>query len=337
MSTPKVSIIIVTWNSAKFLPYCLGSIFEQSFRDFEVVVIDNGSTDGSVEEIESAFASDEATADEKLAVIQNKENLGFAKANNQGIKSSHSEYILFCNPDIILESDFLEKAIRTIKKDEKIGSAGGKLFKIQWSNEELPKPIKTDIIDSYGIRVTKSHRALEIGSGKKDYGQYDKEREVFGISGALVLYRRSALEQIKYEDEYFDEDFFAYKEDVDLAWRLRLGGFKSVYNPKVQAYHFRGVSQELNRKRRSTLVNQLSYKNHLLALVKNQTLTNFILYFPFIFFYELGKFFCVLFFEQSTLKGLFKFFEQLPRALEKRKAAMQRRRVTSEDLEKWFK
>jgi len=325
MSNPKVTIIIVTWNSIKYLPDCLKSIFEQTFRDFSVIIIDNGSIDDTVNYIKKNYP--------QIFIKENQENIGFAKANNQGISLANSEYALLCNQDIILEKDFLEKALQTIKSDQKIASVGGKLLKIQ----DLPVSKKPDIIDSCGIKASKSHYFKEIGANKKDQGQYNKLNEVFGISGALVLFKKQALEQIKFQEEYFDENYFSYKEDIDLAWRLRLAGYKSICNPNAVAYHVRSISKLTGRKIRPVSINQLSYKNHLLTIIKNQTLLNLVIYFPFILFFEIKKIIYILLLEQSTLISLLEYFKQIPSALKKRKFIMLNKKVSSKEIRKWFK
>ena len=329
MSTPLVTIIIITWNSLKYLPYCLKSIFDQTFKDFSIIIIDNGSTDGTIDFIRKEYP--------QTTLLQNRKNLGFAQANNQGIKLAKTKYILLCNTDIILEKDFLKNAVTTIQSNNKIASVGGKLLKVKWDKEELPKPIKTDIIDSCGIKIHKSHQATEIAVNEKDRGQYNTQKEVFGISGALVLYRRSTLENVKYNQEYFDENYFSYKEDIDLAWRLKLVGYKSIFIPKAIAYHFRSISQKDTREFRPKLLNQLSYKNHFLSIIKNQTLINLIIYSSFILWYELKKFIYILILEQSTLPALFTFFKQLPQTLQKRNFIISNKKISSKEIRKWFK
>ncbi|MBU4331546.1 glycosyltransferase family 2 protein [Patescibacteria group bacterium] len=326
--SPLITIVIITWNSRKFLPYCLESIFEQTFKDFSIIIVDNGSTDGTVEYIKQEYPM--------ATCLKNFKNLGFCRANNQGIHLAKGEYVLLCNTDIILKNDFLKNAMKTIESDKNIASVGGKLLKAKWDSEELPKPIKTDIIDSCGLRVLKSHHVVERGENEKDEDQYSKPEEIFGISGALMLLRKSALEDIKYKEEYFDENFFSYKEDVDLDWRFRLAGYISRYNPQAHAYHFRGVSKGDDRKTRSKLINQLSYKNHLLSLLKNLTFANLVFYFPFIFFYELKKLVYVLLFEQSTFPGLFKFFSQLGETLDKRRFIMKGKQVSDKEIRGWI-
>jgi len=294
-----------------------------------VIVVDNGSEDETIKFIREQYP--------QITVLENKKNLGFAKANNQGLKLSKGEYVLICNPDIILEPDFLKQATETIKKDKKIAAAGGKLLKVKWSNEDLPNPEKTDIIDSLGLIPQKSHNFKEINSDKKDKPEETEQKQVFGISGALTLFRRSCLEQIKYQEEFFDENFFAYKEDIDIAWRLKLAGFTAVINPKATAYHFRGISGSDERKTRGKKINQLSHKNHLLLIIKNQTLTNLFIFQPHILLREFGKFLYLLIREQSTLLALGQFVKQLPSTLKKRKYILSKRKISNKEIRQWFK
>ena len=198
----KIYISIVAYNNLKFLPDCLDSIFRQTRKDFEAVLIDNNSTDGTVEFVKNNYP--------RVKIISNKNNLVFAAGHNQPIDlaiKNIARYILATNPDIILERDYLEKVVSAIEQDREIAGVGGKLLKIFSHNQELKKREKTAIIDSTGLKVFKSRRVVERGAGEGDLGQYNKAEEVFGLSGALALYRLSALEDIKIDKEYFDEDF----------------------------------------------------------------------------------------------------------------------------------
>jgi GT2 family glycosyltransferase len=326
----KVSIQIVTFNSLKFLPECLKSIFNQTFKDFFVLIIDNASNDETVKYLEDNFP--------QIKIIKNSKNLGFAKAHNQGISISKSEYILIMNPDVILEKDFLEKLVKEAEKDKKIGSLGGKLLKFKFDNN---CPIKTNIIDSAGLKILKSREVINRGEGEIDNGQYDKKEEVFGISGACVLFRREALEDVKvpiYKKEknlffeYFDQDFFAYKEDVDLAWRLRLFGYKSIYLPEAKAYHFRKIS--VNKKfKKPALINFLSYRNHLWMLLKNESFKNLFLNFFPIFWYQLKKEIYLLFTQPLVLLyGIISFWKVFFKMLQKRRYILKKAKVKPEEI-----
>ncbi|MBI5765765.1 glycosyltransferase family 2 protein [Candidatus Falkowbacteria bacterium] len=352
MNFPRVTIQIVIWNSLKFLPDCLTSIFSQTYRDFQILVIDNESQDGAVKFLKANYP--------EVTVFQNNKNLGFAKAHNQGIKLLNSPYILVCNPDIILEPDWLEIIMnkadapastqRGEPANEKFGTLGGKVLKMKIINKEINDIEKTDIIDSCGLKIFKSHRVVELGAGELS-DKFINKQEVFGHSGALVLYNRRALEDclVKTQDrpqgEYFDEDFFCYKEDVDLAWRLQLNGWKSLLVPEATAYHVRTMAGSErkgmwkimeNKKNQSNFAKYYSYRNHFFVLIKNEFKANLIKYLPQIFWYELKKFIYTLIFEWSNLRVWGDIFILMPKMLRKRKLILNRAKANFNYIRKWI-
>jgi GT2 family glycosyltransferase len=344
MALPKVTIQIVSYNSLRYLKGCFDSLLNQTYRDFQIIVIDNDSQDGTVDFIKKNY--------HHITVIRNSKNAGFAKANNQGIKIFHSPYVLLCNPDITLEPDWLEKMmeIAESEKYKETSSFCGKLLKMKIVNVETTETEKTDTIDSCGLKILKSHQVVELGAGKS-VKEFNSDREVFGCSGALVLYRREALEQVMLKGkgiesgEYFDEDIFFYKEDVDLAWRLRLAGWQAHMIPGAIAYHVRAlagaeglkVSQVIkNRRKQHKMGRYYSYRNHLLMLIKNQFRSNFFKYFFPIIGFELRKIGYLLIFEWSTLRawgGVIKLWPQMRR---KRKLIFQKTRISAVDMQKWI-
>lgn len=350
MSKPKVIIQIVTWNSEKFLKDCLDSIFQQTFKSFSVLIIDNGSTDNSLEIVRNNYSKqkikEKFNRTNNIFVFQNNKNLGFSRAHNQGFNLCQSEYVLVLNPDVILEPDFLARLVRIANKEKKFGSFGGKLLRIMTGDAECGEKIKTDIIDSAGLNMLKNHHFVDRGQGEKDKGQYDRLTDVFGISGACVLYRRQALEEVKINDEYFDQDFFAYQEDIDLAWRLQSGGWPALYAPQARAFHYRGAG--LKEKaglfeiakahfRRSKMIEFLSYRNHLWLLLKNLHWSDFCRYFLWIFFYQFGKKIYLSFTKPKTLfKATFSCFSKFGKILKKRKMVRQKAKVGAKELRKWI-
>ena len=337
---PKLAISLVTHNAEKYLPFCLNSILGQNFQDFNILIIDNGSSDGTVRLLREEYP--------QIKIVEHPDNIGFAKAHNQAISWTDSDYIMLLNQDVILEPDYLKKTISYLDSHQETAALSGKVLIWNFADNQ-----KTKIIDSLGLKILKNHRVIEIGQGEKDKGQFNELKEVFGVSGALPIYRRTSLESIKIKvlgglthEEYFDEDFFSYKEDVDLAFRLRLFGHKSVYLPEAVAYHDRSVKGKrdlsdkairLSRKEKDKMIKMYSYKNHLLMLIKNEFSQNFIKYFFPIFWFELKKLIFILFFENSTLKGLKMFFRQRRKILQKRKYIVENiRKVGPEELGKWF-
>ena len=242
-----VSVIIVSWDTLNNLKNCIQSIKEQDFNDWEMIIVDNASTDGSVEYLKNLNG--------KCKVILNKYNVGFCKANNQAIESSKGDYILFLNPDVVLEKDSISKLFDAMNTEPELGSATGKLLK--------DKNNRT--IDSTGIIFRKySFIPIDRGEGQLDSGQYYKDEYMFGASCACAMYRRKALEDVKLDGQYFDEDFFAYFEDVDLAWRMRSKGWKAKYVASCIAYHNRKGDQAKDVKIRIH-----AFKNAYLTIIKN--------------------------------------------------------------------
>lgn len=344
---PKVAVSIVTWNNMQYLPDALASLAAQTFDDFSVIVVDNASMDGAAEFVRERYP--------EAVLIKNSKNLGFSRAHNQAIAYAAAHLrkdgdllLLVMNPDIVLEPDYLEKIVDQMTRRPEAGSAGGKLYRMLRTGEDaLASGEKTDIIDTTGIRMYRSRRIAERGVGERDNGTlYAKSEEVFGLSGALVMYRMQALESVAYKNEFFDEDFFAYKEDVDLAWRLRRAGWQALYFPSAIAYHYRGAGGDkslgnlatlFNRFKKSKTVNFLSYRNHFLLLIKNERFLDGLLALPWILWYELRKFLVVLLMEQRSLRAIPSVLRLLPRMLKKRWATARIARVKGREIRKWFK
>jgi len=339
----KVSIHLVTWNGQKYIEECLNSVLKQTFEDYFLLIIDNGSIDKTVSILENEYAP---LLKDKIRFIKNKNNLGFAQAHNQAILWTESEYVLVLNQDVILEPDFLQKMVEFLDQNKDTAAVSGKVLRWHFENdEEMKNSLKSDIIDSLGLKIFKSHRAVEIAGGEEDQGQYDEKMEIFGASAACPFYRRKALEDIRYEDEYFDNDFFSYKEDVDLAYRLQWRGWRAYYLPQAVAYHERSAkSQEKasglriikQRQEKNKFINYHSYKNHLFVLTKNISPKNFHRYFIYIFFYELKKILYISLFEWSTLKALKEYLAKRKKMKRKHKFIMKNRIIKDEDFRKWL-
>ncbi|MDP2918485.1 MAG: glycosyltransferase family 2 protein [bacterium] len=328
--SPKVTINLLGWNSKKYLKQALDSILRQTYPNLEAVYIDNASQDGSVVFARENFPS--------VKIVENEKNLGYAAGHNIGIREARGEYVICMNPDVVMARDFVERAVETMRKNETIGVIGGKLFRMKENGE------KTKIIDSTGLKIEKSRRVIDRGQGEADRGQYEKQEQVFGISGALSVFRKSALEDVKIFGEYFDQDFENYKEDIDLCWRLNLYGWKSVYAPQALAYHERGTgASEKNKqslwaakKQHSFRAKYFSFKNQSLMLAKNDFLRYYLLDLPFIFWYEIKRWGYVLLREPKLFRSFSKLISQLPRAFSKRRVIMARRRIKIVEIRKFF-
>ena len=210
-----ISVIVLNYNGRGFLDGCLTSLASQTYSDFEVIVVDNGSRDGSPEYIEENYPW--------VRLAKNDENLGFAGGTNVGIRAAKGEFVITLNNDSRADSRFIEELIKPMA-DPEVGVCAAKML------------FPDGRINSAGICISRSGAAWDRGMFEPDRGQYEFVEEVFGACAGAALYRREMLDEIG----LFDEDFFLYLEDVDLAFRARLAGWKCLYVPGARVIHHHG-------------------------------------------------------------------------------------------------
>ena len=333
-----IAVNILAYNGEKLIAPCLKSVFAQTYSEVKVLVIDNASKDKSV-----AMTRNFAQENKKfpIRIIENKENIGFAAGHNQGIRESEGEYVFCLNQDVVLDKDFIKIAVEAMERDGKIGAVQGKLYKIN----DINRPSR-ETIDTTGLLIFKNRRVVNRGQGEKENGQYNKTEEIFGADGAAPIYRRQALEHAKINNEYFDESFFCYKEDIDLSWRMRLLGWKILYEPKAVGYHLRGAGEGAvirpkeiikQRKKISPFAKFHSFKNQRLMQIKNELPSLFFPDFFSILIKEIGAWMYVLIFETYTTKAMRELFKNIPQAVQKRKLIMAKKRIANKELKVWFK
>ena len=252
-----ISVTIVTYDSAAFLARCLDAVAAQTHAPREVVVLDNASRD------DSAAIARSHRAVTKL--VESRDNTGFAGGQNRAIAATSGEWVLTLNPDVVLDPAFLATlATRAERPAEALGTLCGKLLRLGPDGT----PVVPPRIDSTGIVFTRSFRHLDRGSEEPDDGRYGAEEPVFGATAAAALYRRAMIEDVSVEGEFFDEAFFAYREDADVAWRAQLLGWDCLYVPSALGYHVRRVLPE-RRADVPAMLNRHSVKNRFLMRVKN--------------------------------------------------------------------
>lgn len=318
-----VSVTIVTYNSGRFIRRCLETTLAQNYPFKEIIVIDNGSSDGTQDILERF--------EDRCRIIYNDENTGFAAGQNQAISLSRGEWTLALNPDVLLFPDFIQNLVEAGKSHPDTGTVCGKLLAMD-ANFNLATP---PILDSTGIFFTPTLRHLDRGSLEPDEGKFQTAQYVFGATGAAALYRRTMIDDISLNGEFFDNDFFAYREDADVAWRAQLLGWKCVYTPNATAYHVRSVRPE-NRQSVSSLINMHSVKNRFLMRVKNITADLYWRNFFSITIRDLVVVAACLIREWSSLQAFWLVKKYWKSLLAKRKWIMSRRRVSDEYLASWF-
>jgi len=269
----KVSVVILNHNGKEFLKVLLPSIYVQTRLPEEVILVDNASSDGSVEWVKREFP--------QIKIIVNFTNVFFSQGMNTGIKEAHGDYILCLNNDVRLSQEFLEEILRYLNSSSRIGMACPKIY--DWKGRKL---------DSCGQSISLWGTPKDRGKGRRDSSRFSEVEEVFGPGGIAVIYLREMLEEIKEDGEYFDETLKIFYEDLDLAWRARKKGWRCIFVPSAVAFHYRGGTT-LKRKGKGPMFLYLSpylreqvILNRYRTWKKNATLKEFLLRFPFFLIYD---------------------------------------------------
>lgn len=311
----KVFAHMLVWNDRRYLPDLFESIEEQTYPDFTLRILDNGSTDDTLEYLQEYYPH--------TIVARNLKNNGFAPGHNQlfkftfdHLKDDEDPFILIMNSDMIFDPEVVSKLVAALEADSDLAAVQPKLYRAfaeNTGNEVLEETMKSDILDTTGMSVHKGWRMADRGAGEMDAGQFDAKTDIFGPTGTMALFRLEALKSILVDGEVFDSDFFAYREDCDLAWRLRKAGWKSGFVPEAKAWHYRGMYgaekqsswQRLkNRLGQRPFFAALSTRNQLFVLLKNLTASDFISASPWIIFGEGLRVLYGFFFEKETRQRL---------------------------------
>jgi GT2 family glycosyltransferase len=255
-----VSVVVTNWNGLPFLAVCLPSLLAQTYAPFEVLVVDNGSTDGSQAWLAEHYR--------QVRLIANPQNVGFAAANNQGIRAARGTLIALLNNDTLPEPNWLAELVAAVDQHPRIGMAASKMVYAD----------RPDIIDSTGVCLDRCGITWDRATGQPDNASDQNIVEVFGASAGAGLYRRELFDEVG----LLDEDFFIYLEDVDLAWRAQWHGWKGVYVPAAKVCHAHSASMREGSPRKTYLL----ARNKIWLLAKNYPQPYFALFLPFIVFYE---------------------------------------------------
>jgi GT2 family glycosyltransferase len=330
-----VSVVIVNWNHGRFLPDCLDALLAQDYPAFKVLVVDNGSSDGSPEWVAGRY-SQAATVD----LVRFPENRGFCFALNQGIERTNGAFVLSLNPDVTVRPGFLSALVGAIQQASPKGprSVAG----MAAAGMAAPKLLRADNparLDSTGLFVDRRRRPYDRGQGQIDTGQYDHCPYVFGACGAAALYRRTMLEDVASDGEYMDESFFAYYEDADLAWRAQLRGWRCVFAAQAVATHMRGAGDMLRKRGHAPKQRhgpRLALRNRYLMTLKNDSWHHFLADSPPILAAELPRLAYAALTMPTVLLGLVDLVRTWPTAARKRRQISRRRLVDDATIRRWF-
>jgi len=316
----KFSFVIPNWNGKKFLPLCLDSLKKQKFSDFEVIIVDNGSKDGSKEYLAKNFPW--------VRVIALSTNTGLSVACNKGMKAAKGDYVILLNNDVEVPDNFTQNLAEAIGRNPSYKIFACKILCFD----------KRNLIDSAGDGLYLDGRSYRRGHYQEDGAPYDKEEEVFGPCGAAAVFHQSVFSEIG----YLDEDFFAFYEDVDFNFRAQLFGFKCLYVPSAFIYHIGHGSSRDNH-----WVAYLCRRNENWMLLKNIPADlakkySSVLIWPRLswFFKDILKFFLRYKYDKATatrLKANFAALRGAPKMWRKRKKIQKGRKVDMAYLEKILK
>jgi len=276
----QVSIIIPNYNGLKYLRNCLDSLFRQTFRSYEVIIVDNCSTDESCNYIVSNYPN--------ISLIKLDKNYGFSKAVNEGIKVAKGKYIVLLNNDTEVEKDWLQNLICCIEKDSNIFSCCSKMLRYE----------DRKIIDDAGDEYTILGWADKRGDGFPS-DRYNISEEVFSSCAGAAIYRKKILDKIG----FFDENFFAYMEDVDISYRAKIYGYKNMYCSDAIVYH---IGSATSGSKYNSFKVSLAARNNVYVVYKNMPIIQLLLNLPFITIGHLIKFIFFIFkgFGKDYLIGL---------------------------------
>jgi GT2 family glycosyltransferase len=292
-----VCVAVVTYNSERYIRRCLEGILEQEGVATEIVVVDNASSDGT-RSVLRRFKN-------RIRTVYNDRNVGFAEAQNQAIRATDADWVLTLNPDVLLLPHFIRTLWEAGQLDPSAGTICGKLLSIGPGF----RPLDEQRLDSTGIFFTPAMRHFDRGWHEPDSCEFDSMEYVFGASAAAAMYRREMIDDVSIDGDFFDPDFFCYREDADVAWRAILQGWRCIYAPAAVSYHVRSVVPG-SRRSVPRAINMHSVKNRFLMRVKNAS--------------------------AGLYRRYWHLARCLPRALRARRVIMSRRTIDDAALEAWF-
>src|SRR3989338_9182467 len=383
MSMPKITINLVVLNGERYIRHCLEAILAQTYpHEFiEINILDNNSIDDTRPIIKNCELKIKNSNFAAFGLVESQQNLGMWPGQEELLKYTNSKYIIALCVDVLMDKDFVKNAVEVMEKNEKIGALQPKIcgFELGIMNNEsggenhysLFTIHYSRVIDTCGFKIFRSRRVVNIGHGlssaeasaSKGFN-FDKQQEIFAVEGAVSVFRKEALEscrisktseveprnifEVRPQTEVADHDYFLYGDDLDLAWRMRLFGWKQVFAPNVIACHDRQTTKSVKkswsdyitrvpvRRRIPIKKRRLDWRNTRWTLVKNDYIINILKDLPWIVSREFAVLGYAVLFEPGVLKEIPTFFRYLPKMLRKRREIMKRVVVSPKEFRKWL-
>jgi len=308
---PLISVIILNWNGCAYLKNCLDSLAAQTFRDFETILVDNGSSDGSAAYVRSTFPW--------VRLLELPENVGFAEGNNRGLALAQGTHVVTLNNDTKSDPEFLAELVRVVEVNAHIGMVAARMRSYY----------RPERIDAAGLKIGSNGLGYNIGIGEIDDGRYDSV-PLFGPCGGAALYRREMLDEIG----FFDPDYFAYYEDFDLAWRARLAGWKSFAAPHALVYHVHSATAG----EMSGFKVYYTQRNKWYVILKNWPAGLLLRHLPVVLFFDAAALFLAMLKGRgvAALRARLDVLKNLGRLLAKRREVQMRSKLSPGEMEGLF-
>lgn len=314
----RVSIIIVNFNGFSYVERCVESVLKCDYDSFQVIVVDNGSSDGSAEKLNEKYSN-------RLKIVCLDKNYGPSKARNEGVRAAQGKYIGFLDNDTIVDPGYISEAIQVFESDPKIGAVQCKLLLMDYPDQ----------IDYVGEFLGTNGFLVQVAPAKTlDRGQFDKQYPILAAKSAGMFIRKDAFDAAG----GFDEDYFIYVEETDLGWRVWLIGFEVVFAPKSKVYHKFGTSSMILGKAQNEYnAKYHGSKNYILTLIKNFSFPYLIKILPIhvLLWFGLAWFSLMRGKWNSFLwihKGIFWNFSHLPQTWNKRNKVQRSRLIDDKSL-----
>lgn len=345
MEQNKFSIVLAVHSGERFIRATLDSLKNQTYKNFEVVVIDNNSRDKTREIILKEYPG--------YKLIWHHENIGVWQAQEIALNKTNGEYYIVLT-DVILDPHFLENALSVFNKDAKIGAIQSKVYQMDFINKNEYTKLST--IDTLGFQMFKSRKITNVGHGQEDREEFNIEKEVFAVEGVVPIFRRSAIEDSRIFGKFVDPIYkikdvgFNYGDDLDVSWRMRILGWKQVTAPNVISWHDRSttksaaeegatylsyISRVSIRRRIPILKRRLDWSNVRFTILKNDYTINLLRDLPYILLREINVIGYTILFEPGVLKEIPRFIRLLPRILRERREIM-KRSINAKEMRRWI-
>ncbi len=337
MTDPRVSVQLVVRNGTRYLRHCLDAVKAQTYKNLEVIVLDNASNDGTPDIV--------ATEYPEFRLIRHPHNLGTWPGQEYALSQSTGVYIVALSVDVIMSPDFVANAVRHCEQNPSVAGLQAKIYQYSFDDWKL----ESHTLDTCGFALTRGRKVVNIGHGLSDGSAYSHSFPILGVEGAVPFLRRSALEACRIDGILIDPDYFWYGDDLDLAWRMTLLGHRQIFAPDVIAWHDRSTTKgaarvpiigQLRRLSFRRLIplfkRRLGWPNDRFTIIKNDYIVNILRDLPYILAREIMVLGYTVLFEPGVLLELGRFFSLLPRMLKRRRVIMHRAVTSAKLMHQWF-